>query len=208
MFDLEQAIAEWRRQMRAAGITAAELDELESHLRDAIARQMGAGSSVKVAFEFAAREIGPAGALGAEFQTARTPYLARFWKWIRVGYVAEIVVYTLLQTRQLLRSAPSDGELRLGMVGLTTTLLLAYAGWHLATVLADKIPSKRTRSLLGTSAGFSAVLWMIIFAQWIVPSFDYTTGGFAVVLLWGLAPVVILPTLLVGMEGGKVNLAK
>ena len=35
MFDLDQAIVAWRRQMIAAGFNSAEtLDELESHLRD------------------------------------------------------------------------------------------------------------------------------------------------------------------------------
>ena len=40
MFNLDQSITEWRRQMLAAGIkTPALLDELESHLRDDV-RQM------------------------------------------------------------------------------------------------------------------------------------------------------------------------
>jgi len=35
MFNLEQAILDWRRQMAASGIKAPDvLDELESHLRD------------------------------------------------------------------------------------------------------------------------------------------------------------------------------
>ena len=37
MFDLEQSIAEWRRQMLAAGIkTPVPLEELEIHLREDI----------------------------------------------------------------------------------------------------------------------------------------------------------------------------
>ena len=40
MFDLEQSIAEWRRQMLAAGIkTPVPLEELETHLREEIERQ-------------------------------------------------------------------------------------------------------------------------------------------------------------------------
>ena len=40
MFDLEQSIADWRRQMLAAGIkTPVPLEELESHLREEIERQ-------------------------------------------------------------------------------------------------------------------------------------------------------------------------
>ena len=40
MLDLEQSIAEWRRQMLAAGLkTPVPLEELESHLRDEIEQQ-------------------------------------------------------------------------------------------------------------------------------------------------------------------------
>jgi len=41
MFDLEQSISDWRRQMLAAGIwTPVPLDELETHLRTDIGQQM------------------------------------------------------------------------------------------------------------------------------------------------------------------------
>ena len=44
MFDLEQSIAEWRRQMLAAGIkTPVPLEELEIHLREEIEQQMKSG---------------------------------------------------------------------------------------------------------------------------------------------------------------------
>jgi len=41
MFDLEQSVSDWRRQMLAAGIrTPVPLDELETHLREDIEQQM------------------------------------------------------------------------------------------------------------------------------------------------------------------------
>jgi hypothetical protein len=44
MFNLEQSIIEWRKQMLAAGIkTPVPLDELEIHLREEIERQMASG---------------------------------------------------------------------------------------------------------------------------------------------------------------------
>jgi leader peptidase (prepilin peptidase)/N-methyltransferase len=71
MFNLEQAIAEWRRQMLAAGLqTPVPLDELESHLRDEIGRQVQSGVSEPAAFDAAVREIGPAGSLQWEFAKA------------------------------------------------------------------------------------------------------------------------------------------
>ena len=73
MFDLANAIREWRRQMAAAGVKSADvLDELESHLRDHIEQQELAGSSQQQAFEIAAQQMGQAAALDGEFAKLRT----------------------------------------------------------------------------------------------------------------------------------------
>src|SRR5271157_5070374 len=52
MFNLEQSISEWRRQMLAVGIkTPVPLEELESHLRDEIEQQMRSGLNAQQAIE-------------------------------------------------------------------------------------------------------------------------------------------------------------
>jgi hypothetical protein len=69
MFDLEQAVSEWREEMRACGINDSEiLDELDSHLRDDVEQQTRAGSDFKMSFEAALRRIGQRSALQSEFQ--------------------------------------------------------------------------------------------------------------------------------------------
>ena len=68
MFDLERAIADWRRQMLAAGVKPpTTLDELESHLREDVERQTQSGVSVEQAFEIALQRIGQPGTLQSEF---------------------------------------------------------------------------------------------------------------------------------------------
>jgi leader peptidase (prepilin peptidase) / N-methyltransferase len=68
MFNLEQAIADWRRQMLAGGIqTPVPLEELESHLRDDIEGQMLSGVDAQQAFNTATGRIGPARMLKREF---------------------------------------------------------------------------------------------------------------------------------------------
>jgi hypothetical protein len=58
MFDLEQAIAEWRKQMLAAGIKApVPLEELELHLRDEIEQQMKLGANTTEAFGIATQKL-------------------------------------------------------------------------------------------------------------------------------------------------------
>ena len=68
MFDLEQSISDWRKQMLAAGIKApVPLDELESHLREEIERQIQSGASDQEAFQRTVLQIGQAKELKAEF---------------------------------------------------------------------------------------------------------------------------------------------
>src|SRR6185295_14174952 len=68
MFNLEQAIIEWRKQMLNAGIkTPVPLDELESHLREDIDKQMRSGLDAQRAFDIAVQRIGQAAPLKREF---------------------------------------------------------------------------------------------------------------------------------------------
>ncbi len=84
MFDLEQTIAEWRRQMRAAGIqTPVPLEELESHLREEIERQMKSGLSEAAAFQTAVQRIGQAQAVQNEFKKVERKGEARDGKLLK-----------------------------------------------------------------------------------------------------------------------------
>jgi hypothetical protein len=72
MPDIEKQIAEWRRQMLAAGIKSpVPLEELESHLRDDMEQRMQAGSSAQAAFDAAVKRLGRAEALKSEFKRGR-----------------------------------------------------------------------------------------------------------------------------------------
>jgi len=69
MFNLEQAIEDWRQKMLATGIeTPVPLEELELHLREEMERQMRSGLSEEKAFEMAAKRVGEAQILEAEFK--------------------------------------------------------------------------------------------------------------------------------------------
>ncbi len=68
MFNLEQAIADWRQKLVGSGISSSEaLDELEDHLRELIEREVQAGVAEDRAFRTAAARIGAVGLLGTEF---------------------------------------------------------------------------------------------------------------------------------------------
>jgi hypothetical protein len=79
MFDLEKQIAEWRRQLTAAGLKRRDvLDELESHLREDFEQQIRAGTDAQAAFDAAVRRIGQAESLKTEFTKGASGTL--LWK--------------------------------------------------------------------------------------------------------------------------------
>ncbi len=91
MFDLEQAISVWRRQLAAGGIKSpAVLDELESHLREDMDRQSRAGFSEQNTFAAAVRRIGRARVLRDEFARAGVTTERRIMKRI-IMIVAGVV---------------------------------------------------------------------------------------------------------------------
>ncbi len=78
MSDLEKSIANWRKQMLAAGIqTPATLDELELHLREEIEQQVKSGLDEQKAFEATAQQIGQATVLKTEFSKVGETFYER-----------------------------------------------------------------------------------------------------------------------------------
>jgi len=78
MFNLEQSIAEWRRQMLAAGIKMpVPLEELEIHLREEIERQMKSGFDEQGIFNSAVQKIGEARVVQTEFKKVEPDHKMR-----------------------------------------------------------------------------------------------------------------------------------
>jgi hypothetical protein len=89
MFDLNQRIAEWRREMeKALGRPRMELDELEDHLRGHIEQLVGGGAGEAEAFQTAVARLGSASAMREEFRKTR----AGIWWPARIALVLAAVV--------------------------------------------------------------------------------------------------------------------
>jgi hypothetical protein len=81
MFELEQAISDWRREMKRRGIKGAEtLDELESHLRDDLEEQVRSGMQIQQAFDMARERVGTTASLETEFEKIRSTQFFHRWK--------------------------------------------------------------------------------------------------------------------------------
>jgi hypothetical protein len=78
MFDLEQSISEWRKQMLAAGIKfPVPLEELENHLREEMERQMQSGLNEQKGFEISVQKIGQPKVLKNEFKKSERTFMKR-----------------------------------------------------------------------------------------------------------------------------------
>ncbi len=96
MFDLAQSIAEWRRQMLAAGVkTPVPLEELEGHLREEIERQMRAGMDAAFAFDAAVRQIGEPPFIKTEFTKLQRQANIKTMRKMLVGVAALAVVFAV-----------------------------------------------------------------------------------------------------------------
>src|SRR5206468_1929625 len=87
MFDLERALADWRRRMVVRGIkTPVPLEELENHLREEVEQQLRSGAEAPQAFANAVERIGRPEALKLEFEKISGAREARWWKLVAIGY--------------------------------------------------------------------------------------------------------------------------
>ncbi len=97
MFDLEQAIAEWREQMAAAGIkTPVPLEELESHLRDDYRALVAAGTPQFQAFQLAVSRVGSPRSVANEFRKdyETAPVRIGAWLWSGMALIVAGILWT------------------------------------------------------------------------------------------------------------------
>lgn len=134
MFNLDQAIFEWRRKMISAGIKSSDvLDELEGHLREDIERRVRAGADASRVFEVAVARFGEPCALKMEFDRVKQQqrnYMKRGLM-IGAGIVGVMVGMALVmpavaQYRQI--GAMHRSEPWLFLIGSLITLAGCYAG--------------------------------------------------------------------------------
>jgi hypothetical protein len=70
MFNLEHEIAQWRGRLAVGSMPDETIDELESHLRDEVSRQLRDGQVGSQAFELAVAQLGEVRELQREFAAA------------------------------------------------------------------------------------------------------------------------------------------
>ncbi len=171
MFDLDREVRRWReRQERTSSLAAAELDELEDHLRARVNLEMElmAVPSRRRAFALACEGIGESNALSREFAKAGTP---RWRKVMIAGWAmfgASLVLPVMTYDRELVRYG-FDVLWTLGGLNLPTLpnliVLLTIPTLRNARYLRSRWLARLLAGLLGAS-GIFALAYGLVFSFW------------------------------------------
>jgi hypothetical protein len=190
MFDFEQSIADWRKQMLAAGIKSpVPLEELENHLRDEIDWQMKLGRSEAEAFMPAVQEIGPAHTVQNEFEKVEKTEEEREWKAGQNALVASLGVASLVFGGTVLfNSEMTFGQRLAGLAAVAMITVLAGVG-RLSCRIFPAIRVRRNRTAVtAISASVLCVIWVGLFDRFILPGYEFPFGQYWAALLWSACP--------------------
>ena len=199
MFNVDQAIAEWQRQMLAAGIkTPVPLEELESHLREDVEEQMRSGVNASEAFEAAVQRVGQASALKAEFKKVRGTKDEQSQKFMRLYCVVFPILYSLMCTYGLLKIEMNLTE---RLLGFTAVALAALPIWS-TPYLHQLLPVIRNRQVRMAIQIIGILSWLVcgvLFMTVVLPRLNLTMSQFMVTVLWLMTPVATISGIAYGL---------
>ena len=184
--------------MAAGGIKSTEvLDELESHLREELERQLRSGVDEEHAYESAVGGIGEVTALKAEFAKLKRP--DEGWrKFLRTFYFSSVAFVLLVNTWTLLEYEMSLLERVLG-IAVTSVITLCLV---CLPYLLKSLPATRYSRLL-------KVIKLAIHFVWVWPMMallqaihvaQWEVGIIPTMVLWCLAAAIGLSALAYGLN--------
>jgi hypothetical protein len=201
MFNLDQAIAQWRRRMVAGGIEARELlDELESHLRDQIDREINSGSNEQNAYRAAVASIGPVSALRAEFAKIPKGNRGQRRLILRTFYFGSVAFVLLVNTCTLLAYELSPLQRLLGVFGISLICLyLACLPNWLKSRPAAGYGRLAKANKMASSLVWVWPVWALLEAQHIV---RLDIGIVPTMILWCLCAAMAMSAFAHGLNDG------
>jgi hypothetical protein len=199
MFNLNQAITEWRRQMTAGGIkTPAVLDELESHLREDVEQHVRSGIDAQRAFDAAVKKIGPASALRIEFKKSTAGVVLE--KLMIVVAFLFVAFGIFLSVVTIIFCYLTIGERLIAFTALGVTLSVAL-GWSAFVPRLPVIHEKRKRQAIEIACLLVGFGVATLFAQTTVHHFEAGLDRILPpIFFWCLLPIAVGFGLASGLE--------
>jgi hypothetical protein len=203
MFELEKAFSNWREQILAAGIKSpVPLEELESHLRDEIERQMNLGASSQSAYEMAVKTIGHGDELKKEFKKAGEPLAVPLVKLMSIGCWTVSFMLSLW-CLQFLFYQTELAPIILGLIAVATSVLC----WRYGCKFLPAIHHESIRAIIGFACCVGGVVWIQLFIIEFLPGLavhsagkDVAEGRLLAVVLWACTAMAILSSIGYGLE--------
>ena len=200
MRDLDQLIAAWRHELSAGGIKSPQaLDELESHLREDVQRQVKAGATTEQAFASAVRRLGPVDALNAEFRKASGKWLERLMIIVCAILIAFIVWmsgFTFVQMQL------GPAEQFIAYAAVISSLFIACA-WRYAVPFLPVISSRAKRMMVGGACIAMGIVITNLCSNYVLPHFDRSHDRqLPAIGLWLLFVITVCSCLGLGLMMG------
>ena len=217
-FNLEKSVAEWREQLRQAGLkNASVLVELESHLREDFAARLASGKSPQESFRLAVAEVGSAALLQNEFKKLSARHIRpvqigqALWAICAMGMAVDMIASR--------RNALVGFHIFTVTIACFTGFLLG--AWGICWVFLAKcraLSVRRESSLSRAVAQFSTVGFVMMAAGTLSGFFvsreyfgvywrgDWKEIGFLVLLVW-FAAMVAAPKLFQANERFRMVLS-
>lgn len=192
--------------MTSSGIHAPEvLDELESHLRDDVEKQVQSGSDAQQAFEVAVQRIGQADALKAEFKKAGGAKETREQKLARLLLCMAGLSYCwvlLMGTNTLLKVEMNLTARLLGLAAVAMSVMTIFSGRYSYRFL-PVLPDKRVRTAIQIVCFLPAMVWLPVYAYVVLPRWDFNdfnVGQLLAATLWTLTVLPVAVSLWKGLD--------
>ncbi|MGZ4965001.1 MAG: hypothetical protein ACXWIU_00890 [Limisphaerales bacterium] len=197
MFNIDEAISEWRKRMLVGGVkNASTLDELAEHLRSDFEQQMRSGVDAELAFSRAVERIGPASQVRQEFSKVRPRPGAAFESWFSVGLVLLLVATVLGCELVFSTLRMSIVQQASAFAGLTLIFFVA-CGWRYAMPYFPVISLWQRQWAIGLWGAITLMLGLL--ASFVLPN--------AVANMIEQAPNAAANNLILGIIWGGVLMA-
>lgn len=199
MFNIDEAISGWRKQMLAAGVkSSSALDELQEHLRSDIEQQMRSGTDAGSAFSQAVQRIGSPSKVRDELAKVRTrPGFAL--EPLFLAGLALLIVVTFCGTGLVFAKLHmTPAQQILGFIGVSLILLITCA-WRYALPYLP-VFSETQRGYLAICSGIltaaSVALATFGLPNSVIRSIEDapigSNNGLIVAIIWAGIPIAIV----------------
>ena len=203
MFDLEQSIARWRKQMLADGVKTQPLEELENHLREDFERQVKLGMPPPDALKIAIAHIGTGLAIQSEFKKVRESMTLQPIKLVGIAFTVIAGFFMLMIFPKLFGHASGFAPKLAGLAAVATILV----SWRFSHRFLPAIHHPWLRATIGACGCIAAGIGMHYFLIDYLPDSlaravetDKGPAWFIVSFLWVWSAFAILGGLIYGLE--------